>query len=210
MTSSPQLPLRAVELLTSRICHDLVSPVGAVANGIEFMRDMGADGLEDSIELIEHSAKQASVRLQLFRICYGAGGSEKLISAKAIYEAFINFMDKKKFALEWDLLNHVPDELPDGFFKIILNALIFIHDGLPKGGTLTVTSDGNDMVIEGRGDMIRLREGCAAALLGKAQIEDIDPKSIHGYVTYYFAQAFGIAIHFEEREDGLSIRLTSA
>jgi histidine phosphotransferase ChpT len=207
MSDNITLPVRAVELLASRICHDLVSPVGAVANGVEFMRDMGADGMEDSIGLIEHSVTQASVRLQLFRLCYGAGGSEKLVSAKAIWEAFTNFMDKAKFSVEWDLLNDVPDELPDGFFKMILNAMIFIHDGLPKGGTITVKSHGHLMTVEGTGDMLRLREGSAAALKGEATIDEIDPKNIHGYVTHYFSRIFNIDMEFEENENGMTVRL---
>ncbi len=201
------LPVRAVELLTSRICHDLVSPVGAVSNGVEFIRDMGEDALQDSISLIEHSAHQASVRLQLFRLCYGAGGSEKLVSAKMIYESFMNYIDKPKFGLQWDLLNDVPDELPDGFFKLILNSLIFIHDGLPKGGTLTVRSHGHLMTVEGRGDMIRLREGCEDALKGNVPVSDLDPKNIHGYITHYFSQVFDVDMEFEQTDDQLTIRL---
>lgn len=207
MTENITLPVRAVELLASRICHDLVSPVGAVANGVEFMEDMGPDGFEDSLELIKHSARQASIRLQLFRLCYGAGGSEQMVSAKAIYEAFTNYIDSPKFKLEWDLLNDVPDELPTGFLKMILNALIFIHDGMPKGGILTVRQQGDRMMIEGKGEMIRLREGASAAIRGDATIDDIDPKNIHGYVTHYFSRIFDISMDYEERDDSLSIGL---
>lgn len=207
MSETITLPVRALELLASRICHDLVSPVGAVANGVEFMRDMGADSLEDSVDLIEHSAQQASVRLQLFRLCYGAGGSEKLVSAKAIWEAFTNFMDKAKFTLEWDLLNDVPDELPNGFFKMILNAMIFIHDGLPKGGIISVKLDGDSMVIHGTGNMVRLREGSATAIKGDALIDDIDPKNIHGYITHYFSRAFDIDMSSNIQDSSLSITL---
>lgn len=207
MSDHITLPVRAIELLASRICHDLVSPVGAIGNGIEFMEDMGPDGFEDSLDLIKHSASQASVRLQLFRICYGAGGSEKMVSAKAIYEAFINFMDKGKFSLEWDLLNDVPDELPTGFLKMILNALIFVHDGLPKGGTLNVKVDGDHMTITGQGDMIRLREGALDALEGHAIVEDLDPKNIHGYVTHYFSKIFDIDMSANVTEDDITISL---
>lgn len=208
MSENITLPVRAVELLASRICHDLVSPVGAVANGVEFMEDMGPDGFEDSIDLIKHSAQQASVRLQLFRLCYGAGGSEQMVSAKSIYEAFTNYIDSPKFTLEWDLLNDVPDELPTGFLKMILNALIFIHDGMPKGGTLKVSLQGEHMMIEGRGEMIRMREGASDAICGQAAIDDIDPKNIHGYVTHYFSRIFDIAMDYEAHDDSLSIGLS--
>jgi histidine phosphotransferase ChpT len=209
MPSSPiTLPVRAIELLASRICHDLVSPVGAVNNGVEFMEDMGPDGFEDSLDLIKHSAQQASVRLQLFRLCYGAGGSEQMVSAKAIYEGFINFMDKAKFSLEWDLLNDVPDELPNGFLKMVLNGLIFIHDGLPKGGAIMIKVDGDQMILKGTGDMVRLREGSLDAFEGKAEVDDIDPKNIHGYVTHYFSKVFEIDMAANIGEDHIQLNLS--
>lgn len=202
-----KLPVRALELLISRVCHDLVSPVGAINNGVEFIKEMGEDALDDSIQLIDHSAHQASVRLQLFRLCYGAGGSERLVSAKMIYEAFMNYMDKDKFSLEWDLLNDVPDELPDGFFKMIINALIFIYDGLPKGGKLSVKLQGHVMSITGEGEMIRLREGAQAALNGDVPLDALDPKNIHGYITHFFGESFKIEHEFTQNDGNLEIRL---
>ena len=207
MTDNTKLPVRALELLISRICHDLVSPVGAINNGIEFIKEMGEDALDDSIQLIDHSAHQASVRLQLFRICYGGSGNEHLMSAKMIYEAFMNFIDKDKFSFEWDLMNDVPDELPDGFFKMILNSLIFIHDGLPKGGKIVVKLQGHVMSVSGTGDMIRLREGTQDALNGKVGVDALDAKNIHGYITHFFGENFGIEQEFTQNDDGLEIRL---
>ena len=88
MITDSNIPTRASEILISKICHDLVSPVGAVNNGIEFLADMGGadDGLQDGLGLIEHSARQAAGRLQLFRMCYGAGGSDAKVTGKMIYE----------------------------------------------------------------------------------------------------------------------------
>ena len=85
--------------------------------------------------------------------------------------------------------------------------MIFIHDGLPKGGTITVKSHGHLMTVEGKGDMVRVREGCAEALQGTSHIDDIDPKNIHGYVTHYFSKVFDIDMEYEQGEDGMTIRL---
>ncbi|MSP89576.1 MAG: hypothetical protein EXQ92_12320 [Alphaproteobacteria bacterium] len=66
---------RVLELLMSRVCHDLISPVGAVVNGVELIEDGGADMTDDAMALIAKSARQASRRLQFFRMAYGAAGS---------------------------------------------------------------------------------------------------------------------------------------
>ena len=203
---SHQIPARASELLVSKICHDLVSPIGAVNNGIEFMAEMGDDGLGDGIGLIEYSARQASVRLQLFRMCYGAGGSDAKVTGKAIYETFQNYIEDSKLTMEWDLMNHIPDQdLPAGFLKTLLNLMVFANDSLPKGGKVTITMDGNKMVVTGQGDSIKPKEDSVDAFNGNLQPENLTPKSVHGYITKQYAGLFDLSI--EASVDDSQIKL---
>ena len=76
--AKPNKSASVIELLASRICHDLVSPVGAINNGVEFMEEMGDDAEQrkEALGLISHSASQASAKLMAFRIAYGSGGRE--------------------------------------------------------------------------------------------------------------------------------------
>ena len=60
--SDAEKQVHLLELLSSRICHDLISPVGAIHNGLEFLEDMGPDALEDALELMKHSTKQATTK----------------------------------------------------------------------------------------------------------------------------------------------------
>ncbi len=209
MPTTPALPVRAVELLASRICHDLVSPVGAIGNGVELLTEMGADGLEDSLSLLSHSARAASVRLQLFRLCYGAGGSEALISGKMIYEAFNNFIAGEKVSLTWDLMNDVPEEdLPAGFFKVLLNAMILARESLPKGGIVKVTKGvGRTMLVEATGDTVIVRDGVAEALAHLVNAEDLTPKTVHAYVTRSFSNHAGTSMTMDVNEARLTIRI---
>ena len=70
------LDLRIFELLTARLCHDLVGPVGAAGNGAELLRELGAEEAGDAVELIAESASKAADRLRFYRVAYGlAGGS---------------------------------------------------------------------------------------------------------------------------------------
>ncbi|MBM3540521.1 MAG: hypothetical protein FJX51_00610 [Alphaproteobacteria bacterium] len=68
------LDLRAVELLCSRLCHDLVSPVGAISNGVELLTEMGPD--EEALALVGQSAQAAATRLKFYRVAYGAAGAD--------------------------------------------------------------------------------------------------------------------------------------
>ncbi|HEY8963267.1 MAG TPA: histidine phosphotransferase family protein [Alphaproteobacteria bacterium] len=209
MTNSEvQLPVRVVELLCSRICHDLVSPVAAISNGVELLGEMGAEGLEDALGLLGHSARQSSVRLQLFRLSYGAGGSEALVSGKMIYEAFLNFIESDKVKLEWDLLNDVPDEdLNPGFFKVLINTMIFARECVIRNGVISVKKDGQSMIVTATGDTVTVREGMAEALNLQLAVTDLSPKTVHAYVTGTFAKHFNCPLTLTQGENTLSVKM---
>ena len=209
MNFDHSIPTRASEILISKICHDLVSPVGAVNNGIEFLSEMGADGLQDGLGLIEHSARQSSVRLQLFRMCYGAGGSDAKVTGKSIYETFMNYIDGTKCSLDWDLMNAIPDEDPKaGFMKTLLNSMIFVQESMPKGGVVTVTmAQNNGMRITGVGDLIRPKEGSVEGISAELNVDDLTPKSIHGYITRSYADTFGFNIKCTVNEKDIILTL---
>lgn len=207
--SEIQLPIRVVELLCSRICHDLVSPVAAISNGVELLGEMGPEGLTDALGLLGHSGRQASVRLQTFRLCYGAGGSEALVSGKMIYEAFLNHIESDKVKLEWDLMNAVPDEdLNPGFFKVLLNAMLFARECLIRGGVVAVTKEGMKMTIKATGETVTVREGMAEALRGELSVDQLTPKTVHPYVTHAFSEHFGFPLQLTIGDNMISIDIT--
>lgn len=209
MNFDHSIPTRASEILISKICHDLVSPVGAVNNGIEFLSDMGADGLQDGLSLIEHSAKQASVRLQLFRMCYGAGGSDAKTTGKMIYETFQNYVADTKCTMVWDLMNDIPDDdLPAGYMKTLLNMMVFVQECLPKGGTVTITMADGQMHVTGKGDLIKPKDGAVEAVNGSVPVDDLSPKSVHGYITRAYAELFGLDLKLKESDKSISLSLS--
>lgn len=208
MTLDHRIPARASELLISKICHDLVSPVGAVNNGIEFMADMGAEGFSDGIGLIEHSARQASVRLQLFRMAYGAGGSDAKVTGKMIYETFQAYIASEKTSLDWDLMNAMPEQdLPAGFLKTLLNMMVFAHESLPRGGTVAVTIKDGAMAVTGTGDMIKPRDDSVAAFNGEIDTAGLTPKSVHGFITSEFAKLFDLDTGITVSESDITLTL---
>ena len=94
------LDIRVVELLCSRLCHELISPVGAINNGVELIEEMGAEMADEAIGLIAHSADQASRRLRLLRLAYGTAGSDKSGLAEAA-QAAEGYFAGSKIKLEW-------------------------------------------------------------------------------------------------------------
>src|ERR1700691_6170212 len=120
-----QIDLRVLELLASKLCHDLVSPVSAINNGVELIEDIGASVVEDAMKLIGDSAAHASRRLRLFRLAYGRAGSEDNLPVKDARQIAEQYLAGGKVNLTW------PDDQPmesfathKGALKVMLNMLI--------------------------------------------------------------------------------------
>ncbi|MFN3826992.1 MAG: histidine phosphotransferase family protein [Micavibrio sp.] len=194
-----------LELLASRICHDLISPVGAINNGIEFLEDMGADAGEEAIKLIAHSARQASVRLQAFRICYGAGGRDGNIKPEDIKKAFEALTEADgKVAQSWDPHADLGfSERPTGYCKILMGAMMLGAECLPKGGIIKVKAgDGEETVISAEGQDAIVRDGVEDAMAQTSDPSTLDPRLVHPFAISALAASYGLQISIKEKEQG--------
>ena len=126
-----------------------------------------------------------------------------------IYEAFLNFIESDKVKLEWDLLNDVPDEdLNPGFFKVLINIMIFTRECLIRGGTITVKKDGLSMIVEAKGETVMVREGMAEALRQELAVADLTPKTVHAYVTGAYSHFFNCPIELNQGEGVLTVKMS--
>ncbi len=99
----PSIDFRVLEILTSKICHDLISPIGAVNNGVEFMQEMGLEDAGDGLDLIAFSAQQAGAKLHAYRMAYGAGGADNSIKPEDVYDAIQDVIGPdNKIRQAWD------------------------------------------------------------------------------------------------------------
>jgi len=195
---------RVMELIASRICHDLVSPVGAVNNGVELMQELGEDAGEEAVKLIADSAQQASIRLKNFRLCYGAAGTDKNIGFKDIREAFTDLIRAGRVQAEFEPDLGVKFSMPPkGFFKTLLNLLILAEECNHGEGKIAVSAiEGNKGVkVLVTGKNPGFREGAEAALRGDTNADDLDPRSVHAYVTGKFAAVFDFKIAWSAQPD---------
>lgn len=123
-------------LLSSRICHDLISPVGAINNAMELYDEMQGEGADEALELIRLSAASASARLQFARLAYGAAGSQgaELDTGMAENVAQL-YMEHEKPKLHWQGERLL---LPKNDVKLLLNLLLVANTTLPRGGDISV------------------------------------------------------------------------
>ena len=124
-------------LLCSRVCHDLISPVGAIVNGIEVMEeDKGEETKAFALDLIKKSAYQASAKLQFCRLAFGAAGSAGAqIDLGDAEKAARGLFEDGKITLVWNLPREL---LAKNRVKLLLNMLLIAAGTISRGGTLTV------------------------------------------------------------------------
>ncbi len=189
-------------LLCSRVCHDIISPVGAINNGLELLDEGGAD--EDAMNLIRQSAKNASARLQFARIAFGAAGSAGMLidtgDAEAVAVAFLK-NEKPEFA--WIGARAL---LPKNKVKLLLNLILVANASIPRGGKLTVRLE--DLETQPRftlttsGPMLRVPPKFLELHSGHKPEEPIDAHSVQPYYTLLLAREAGmeVSIHATAEE----------
>lgn len=197
MSEEEAQSVRLAELVASRICHDLISPVSAMANGLEFMEEAGPEAFPDALDLIRFSSGVASAKLQALRMAYGAGGSDPSIALEDV-RTIIEDLTRAdgKISQDWDFSN-LPKKgaIPVGFSKILMCVLLLALESLPRGGTVQVAGDGADGVrVCATGPGGALREKVDAALAGLVPLEMMEPKLIHPHLTVLLGRAYGFSV----------------
>jgi histidine phosphotransferase ChpT len=188
--------LELAALLCSRVCHDLISPVGAIVNGLEVLDDNPKpDDREFALDLIRKSAKTASARLQFCRLAFGAAGSAgaqiDLGDAQAMARGHI---EDGKTSIVWNL-PHVL--LPKNRVKLLLNMMVIAQQTIPRGGVLTVDAIGEGETmgfrITATGLNARLPQNIAE-LLSPSHDASVDAHAVQPYYTRLLAQACGLKV----------------
>lgn len=188
--------LELAALLCSRVCHDLISPVGAIVNGLEVLDDNPKpEDREFALDLIRKSAKTASARLQFCRLAFGAAGSAgaqiDLGDAQAMARGHL---EDAKTKITWNLPRVL---LPKNRVKLLLNMMVIAQQTIPRGGVLTV-----DQV--GEGETMGFRVAAAglnarmpqniADMLSSGSASSIDAHAVQPYYTRLLAQACGLNV----------------
>ena len=174
-------------ILCSKVCHDIISPVGAINNGLELLDEGGAD--EDAMNLIKQSARTASARLQFARIAYGAAGSAGVqIDTGDAQNVAMQFMRGEKAELTWEGPRVL---LPKNKVKLLLNLMIVANAAIPRGGKVAVSLENPEtdlrISIKASGPMLRVPPKFLEMHSEGKSSEPIDAHSIQAYYTLLMA-----------------------
>ncbi len=208
------IDLRVVELLSSKLCHDLISPVSAINNGVELIEDIGGSVVDEAMKLIGDSAVLAAGRLRLYRLAYGRAGSEENLGAKDVKPVVEAYFGGGKVVLDWPESVSSEEISPvHGAMKVLLNLMVLGEEILAYGGAMNLSvvelsGEGKEVCLRVSGRAAQLNDSLKQALNGTVDVNDLTPRTVHAYVTGRFAEHFGLKINHIEREtESLEFRI---
>ena len=182
-------------LLCSRVCHDLISPVGAIVNGLEVLAEDNDEATKEfAREVIAKSAATASAKLQFCRLAFGAAGSAGAqIDVGDAEKIARGFLEDDKTKLAWNLPRLL---LAKNRVKLLLNMLLIAAQAIPRGGRLTVDPIGEGEAmgfkVSAAGVNAKVPPGVAPLLAGET-VEALDAHRIQPFYAGLLARACGLS-----------------
>jgi len=195
MSESSIEALDLAALLCSRVCHDLISPVGAIVNGIEVLEEEKDESTKEfALDLIKRSATTASAKLQFCRIAFGAAGSAGAqIDLGDAEKVARGFMEDDKTKIDWNLPRAL---LAKNRVKLLLNMLIIAGQAIPRGGKVTVdpigAGDNLGFKVSAAGTNAKIPPAVPPLLTGELSGETVDAHRIQPFYAGLLAKACGL------------------
>src|SRR5476649_2568239 len=206
---APQGPMSEIEfaaLLVSRVCHDLVGPLGAVVNGMEVLEDeRDAEMRADAIRLVMSSAEQALARIQFMRIAFGAAGSAGAeLDLAEIGRLVSGLLAGGKSTLAWET---GAVYWPKDWAKLLMNATLLAADCLPRGGLVTVDAGPDSQApsfhIRAQGLNARVTEEMDRAIKGEAL--NVDARHVQPFLTHKLSRTVNATLTITPLEGAVEL-----
>lgn len=179
--------LRIGEALTARLCHELVSPVGAIANGVEILTE-DAGFAADAATLIGQSAGEASRRLQFYRLAYGALSP---VGADVARQATLELFKEGRCRCEWP---SAATPIPTEFVKLTMNLLLLASGTLPRGGVVAPAWGDTGLVVTARGQGARIDGNLELLMSPELEPAEINPKTVQAVFVAVLARQLGCVV----------------
>lgn len=199
--------LELASLLCSRLCHDMLSPVGALSNGLELLADENDPEMRQRcFELLDQSARISTDKLKFFRLAFGAaGGFGEMVpvsEARALVDGLV--ANNARIVVNWSLSS---DSLPKAAIKILLNFALFGIEALPRGGNLDIAAEfrdgGSEIAVRAGGQRIAFDRDIGRALEGTLPAGELSSRTAPAAMINGLAEEYGGQLQFVLAEDAL-------
>jgi histidine phosphotransferase ChpT len=187
-------------LIGSRICHDLISPLGAIGNGVELLA-MTAAGTGPEVALITESVANANARIRFFRLAFGAAGAGGFVPLGEVRAILADMTRGGRTSIDWQIAG----DLPRPRVKLAFLALQCLETALPWGGQITFRDTGTGWRAEARADRLLVDDRLWANLAAHRPDAGIAPAQVQFALLPVEAAAQGGSVGYDHSETTLAI-----
>lgn len=204
------IDLRVAQLLCSRVCHDLIGPVGAVNSGIELLGE-DTDPAGEALGLVAQSGHQVAARLAFFRLAFGLGGGAGSRAVAEARDLAVSTFVGDRIGFDWpaEATACADGVVASGGVKLLLNLVLLAVDCLPRGGLVAVRAapmeDGVGVALTAAGKGARLRDGMVAAMESDTTVATLSAHTVIGGFAQSLARSLGTAIEACEEKDKIRL-----
>jgi histidine phosphotransferase ChpT len=202
-------PVDFASLLCSRLCHDLLSPVGALNNGLELLADEHDPEMRARcMELLNDSARASANKLKFFRLAFGAaGGFGETVDSREAQAAIEGlFPAQSRITIGWMIEEGA---LPKPATKVLLNLALIAGDALVRGGQLDIGAEVNDgrveIAIRAEGQRLVLDQELRSALTGQTDDSVVTPRAAAAFLVHSLVAAGQGNVQVSDASDGVLV-----
>ena len=167
-----QSNINIAALIGSRICHDLISPIGAINNGLELL-DMSGGVPGPEMDLIAESVGNASARIRFFRIAFGAAG-EQIMGRSEVVSILKDLMQGGRLNVAWGPMNAQPRSR----VRMAFLSLLCLENAMPYGGRVEISQSEDQWLLHGHADKLNIDVGLWDILATRDAPEDLRPAQV--------------------------------
>lgn len=209
--------LDLASMLCSRLCHDLINPMGAVNNGIEVLSEEEDEAMRaQALDLISYSAGEAVRRLQFYRLAFGAsGGATSTLPLGDARKATRGLLSAGRIKLDWPETGPGQEaELDRIAVRLLLNFVLAGVEALARGGVISVRFEGTgseaELIVTAEGDRAELNDAFVAALSGELGDGGLDARSAQPFYSAGLAKNLGVPIQCSTLPGRVELRIRTA
>lgn len=186
-----QLQINLSALIGSRICHDLISPIGAINNGLELL-NMSGDSKGPEMDLIQESVGNASARIRYFRVAFGAAGEQSMGRAEII-GILKDVMHGARLNVAWGPM----DAQPRSHVRLSFLALLCVETAMPYGGRVEISQADGRWLLHGHADKLNIEHSIWSLLENQTPPADLRPSQVQFALLPLIAKDMGRAVETE-------------
>ena len=194
---------RLATLVGSRLCHDLISPIGAIQNGLELLALSGGDASGPEMELIHESCGNATARIRFFRVAFGSAGSTQMMGRREVLSIFESLLKDSRTSVDWQ----IEADLPRAEVQLAFLAFLCCESALPQGGRVRFDRDAAGWSVGAEGPRLKVEQPLWDHLNGAAPLANPTPDRVHFVLLAVLAEDRDQKLLARLRDETLSIKI---